>query len=380
MNLFLLSTLLAWICSLLLSLHYLCLGNLAKKAKNSEAENDERPSISIVITVHNQEKELRDNLPKILCQDYPAPFEVIVIDTNSEDGTEDYLEELEKSHVHLHHSSCPDTARDISISRLAITLGFRSACYEWVLLMAPDTTPQSEHWLDSFAQSCCEQIDAVQGFVRYGKTHGWNGIRCQFHRLWNQMMWMPWMMRFIPYKADASCLAYRKSLFLKHQGFASSFSLRYGAGILLVNHNIPQGRIALCLQPDSILEQEQPTSRIWKQQRMFYMETRRHMRHTFLYRLWYAFSILVHYLWMGLGFFTLLYFHPSEYIGYVMVGMWFISQIVSCTSWHLTAHRLGVRSSVLLLPILQSMIPLWHISAWIKWRTESKNSFRKKFV
>ena len=132
--------------------------------------------------------------------------------------------------MHLHHTFCPDTARDISLSRLAITLGFRSACYDWVLMMTADACPPSHHWLTGMAYHMTEEVDAVQGFVCYGHPHGWTGIKQHFFRLWQQSLWIPWCTHFAPYRADESCLAYRKSLFMSHQGFASNFSLRYGAG------------------------------------------------------------------------------------------------------------------------------------------------------
>lgn len=106
------------------SLHYLRLANMARKARRQEPHTGEFPPVSIVLTVHNQARELQANLPVILQQDYPAPFEVIVVDTNSDDGTLKMLEKLEEEYLHLHHTFCPDTARDISISRLHSPLAF----------------------------------------------------------------------------------------------------------------------------------------------------------------------------------------------------------------------------------------------------------------
>ncbi len=380
MNLFLILTVIAWIGAIACSLHYLRLAHLARKAQRKKPESPDCPSVSIIMTVHNQASSLKANLPVILAQDYAAPFEVIVVDMNSDDGTLGLLEKLEEENVHLHHTFCPNTARDISESRLALTLGFRSACYEWVLIMSADACPQSARWLGSIAQSLGQDVDAVQGFASYGKPHGWSGIKQHFFRLWQQSLWMPWSTHFAPYRADDACLAYRKSLFMSHQGFASSFSLRYGAATLLVNHNVQRGRMGLALDADTHLTEVQPGTLSWKHQRLFFMETRRHMHHALLYRLWYATRLWGNFAWLVLAAFTLLYFHPHIYIMYGMAVLWLLSTLTACASWHYMAHKMGVRSYALLLPLLLPLLPWWDLSAWLHWRFESRKTFRKKFI
>ncbi|MGN0234662.1 MAG: glycosyltransferase [Bacteroidaceae bacterium] len=377
---FLVITIVTWIFGLACSMHYLRLAYIAKKAKRQETHITCYPPVSIVMTVHNQARNLRQNLPTILTQDYPAPFEVIIVDMNSDDDTRKLLERMEEQYVHLHHTFCPDTARDISLSRLALTLGFRSACYEWVLIMTPDACPHSNEWLTGMAQSMSKDVDAVQGFVYYEQPQGWSGIKQHFFRLWQQSIWMPWCTHFTPYRADDSCLAYRKSLFMKHQGFASNFSLRYGAADLLVNHNVTRKRMGLALKPQDKLQEAQHSTQEWEQQRMFFMETRHHMRHKLLYCMWYATRLNACHIWILPAIYTLLFLQPHIYIMYSFGIMWFLSLLTACLSWHIMARSLHVSSYALLLPILQALIPWWDLKAWIHWRFESKKTFRKKFV
>lgn len=377
---FLVITIVTWLLGLACSLHYLRLANIAKEAKEQDTHITSYPSVSIVMTVHNQAHNLRQNLPAILTQEYPEPFEVIIVDMNSDDDTQKLLEGMEKQYMHLHHTFCPDTARDISLSRLALTLGFRSACYEWVLIMSPNAYPLSGDWLKSMALYMTKDVDAVQGFVHYGHPKGWSGIKQHFFRLWQQSIWMPWCTHFAPYRADDSCLAYRKSLFMQHQGFASNFSLRYGAADLLVNHNVSCKRMGIAIKPQATLQETQKSAEEWEQQRMFFMETRHHMHHSFLYRAWYATRLHACHLWILPALYTILFLQPHIYIMYSFAVMWLLSLITACLSWHIMARRLHVPSYALLLPVLQALIPWWDLNAWVHWRLESKKTFRKKFV
>ena len=55
--------------------------------------SDKKPGMSVIITASDQEEMLAKHLPRILEQDYPD-FEVIVVDDNSKDDTQELLERL----------------------------------------------------------------------------------------------------------------------------------------------------------------------------------------------------------------------------------------------------------------------------------------------
>ena len=84
---------------------YLRLANF--KGKQIRQEN--YPPVSIIICAKNEDANLKQNLPKILAQDYPN-FEVIVVDDNSEDGTTEYLFFLAQKEPRL-KAKCMDTER-----------------------------------------------------------------------------------------------------------------------------------------------------------------------------------------------------------------------------------------------------------------------------
>ena len=62
------------------------------------------PEISVVVPTYNRIETLRDVLPSLLAQDLPAEsFEVLVCDSNSTDGTAEYLAEMHAQHPNVHH-------------------------------------------------------------------------------------------------------------------------------------------------------------------------------------------------------------------------------------------------------------------------------------
>ena len=116
---FLLALLVLWVVCIVTALRLLETKRLAKKQKRMPLPAVPCP-VSVVIAVHNQAHLLKESLPVFLNQDYAEEYEVIVADKNSDDETSDLLEQYAETYPHLHVSKIPQTARDISLQRLAL--------------------------------------------------------------------------------------------------------------------------------------------------------------------------------------------------------------------------------------------------------------------
>lgn len=375
---FLLVLLVLWIVCIISTLRLLKMKYMAKRQKQAPLPSVPCP-VSVVIAVHNQAHLLRESLPILLNQDYAEDYEVIVVDKNSDDETADLLEEYSDIYPHLHVSRIPQTARDISLQRLALTLGLRSADYEWVAFVSPQCIPTSNQWLTHFTRFCSEQKDAVVGLASFKREKGWNAARCRFLKLWNQMHWLPYSDRHAPYYTDGYCFLYRKSLFMKHQGFASSANLLAGAETLLVNHHIARKRCAANLDPQAVLLQHVPSSREWKQERLFYMETRRWMRHSFLYRMRYFIDTASPILYALLTIALLVWFFPATVTFSIILAMWLLRICLRAFCFWQVEKELKIGRHWP-LAFLECLIPLWDFQAWVRHLFTRKNTFRKKFV
>lgn len=374
-----LATLILWGICLWQAIGFGRLGRLVQRQSRKPLRSDV-PPVSIVLTCHDHAMQLRQTLPKLLTQEYPADYEIIVVDMHSTDDTKDILEELEYTHPHLHHTHCPSTARDISLHRLALTLGIRAAAHEWVVLSEADCRPSGPQWLLHLMQPCTDDKDAVLGVMRYDDERGWAARRRQFFHLWQQMRWLPEAMHSAPYRADEACLCYRRSHFMEHQGFAASANLEAGAATLLVNRHVKRGRCDVSLHPQAFVRQEQPPTRRWRQDRLFFMETRHHMAHGLPYRLRYATALMAQMLWPIAAIMLIAICWPNPYV-LVPVGlMW--TALIAVRQWQffLTTRALGIRPFHASLPLFLHLPLVWDLGAWLRWRMSDKKNYRKRFV
>jgi hyaluronan synthase len=93
------------------------------------------PTVSIIISVRNEENAIGRTVETCFLTDYPAPKrEVIVIDDGSTDGTPRVLEELRKRYPGLRTSTLPPSGK-----RLAMAQGVLKATGEIVIFVDSDT-------------------------------------------------------------------------------------------------------------------------------------------------------------------------------------------------------------------------------------------------
>jgi len=366
------------------SLNYNKLGKMIEIAKEEKLSGQDI-GISIIVTTHNQQEELRRNLPQFFNQEYEGEFEVIVADMASKDDTKHYLEKMQENHSNLHVCLMPTTARDISLHRMAITLAMRASTHDWVIITQADCCPASSKWLSHMTSRCTskEGVDMVIGLTKYSHAKHWNGLRRRFYRIFYQMLGFTWANNHRAYLAESTNLGYRKSTFFNHKGFADHSNLIAGATEIMVNRQSTKDNTALALNPESFMLQECPReSRLWEQERLFYMETRHHFTQWFVYRL-HSFMIVVI---NSLFTITLFGVVVTESIlqKWILVGiiiaLWIAYLIFRSIQWHKTIKALDEHSMHISLPVLLNMVPIWHIDSWLNWLFTKKKTFRKKFV
>lgn len=364
-----------WGLSMLRCYRYLYIPRMVAQAKAEPLpEPSSLPPLSVIVVAHEQCDTLRQHLPSILEQDYPRGFEVIVVDMNSKDDTADYLESLAKRYPHLHISRTPDSARNVSPIRLALTLGIRAASHDWVVLTQADCKPVSSHWLTRLGQQC----------MREGKqVVGGNTITDHFLTNWRQLFYLPYANRHGAYTTTGTNLCYRRSLFLSHRGFADDTHLLTGAVEIMVNHYSNRSNTTICLHPDAFVRQDRPayTGR-WRRDQLFFMEAQSHFHRKLMRMAWIA-EILT--LWVvtlsfvvAIGSEIQLFHRPRMAAGIGLFALFYYIWYAFCV--HRAFRALHLPASILFLPFLLHTAAIADILGWLRWCFTRKRTFHKRFI
>lgn len=222
----------------------------------------------------------------------------------------------------------------------------------------------------------------VAGLTRYAHAKRWNGLRHRFKRLYEQMLMLPMASNHGLYQCESTNLCYRRSTFLSHRGFADHANLIAGATEIMVNNTSRGGNVALALSPESFMLQDCPESRMWEQDHLYAVETRRYYNHWVLYRLQHGLGVWTDRLYRIalLGSLALECWAQQWVLAAVTGVLALVHIIFRSHEWHRTTSIIGERSMHLTLPLLIALVPWWDNKTWFKWLFTNKKTFRKKFV
>ncbi|MCT8972032.1 glycosyltransferase family 2 protein [Microbaculum marinisediminis] len=111
--------------------------------------------VSVVIPTKNPGRIFRDVLDRVLAQDCPWPYEVLVIDSGSSDGTQDYARA--KPGVRLHEIAPEDFGHGRTRN-----LGASLTTSEYVAFLTHDALPVDNAWLRALV-GALEQDPSIAG-------------------------------------------------------------------------------------------------------------------------------------------------------------------------------------------------------------------------
>lgn len=223
----------------------------------------ELPGVSVIISSHSRPDMLMPFLEDIYSQAYPAPLEVIIVNSDGEEYMADNIKMLQGRFPKLKSTFVPSGCRNLSRRKLAITLGIKAATQPIVLLTCGNCRAEGDGWLGAMMRHFAEGADIVIGSTAMRDIDAGKGIgpMRSFDTLINAMRRLPAAIAGRPVGADCCNLAYRRKLFFDCSGFSNSLNLNYGDDDIFVSELAKGNVVEAELSPDSVLISYEPTPR-----------------------------------------------------------------------------------------------------------------------
>jgi len=206
--------------------------------------------ISVIISARNEAKNLAENLPAILEQNY-RDFEVIVVNDCSLDDSEEVLKELCSKYPHLKVVVVTEHDRFKTGKKFALTMGIKAAKNEYLLFTDADCHPASSNWIGLMAANFKRGTEIVLGYSPYKSRGGFLNAFIRFETIRTAINYLSAALAGNPYMGIGRNLAYTKTLFFKNKGFASHMHVMSGDDDLFVNENADSGNTVIEIHPDS---------------------------------------------------------------------------------------------------------------------------------
>ena len=238
--------------------------------KTGTAEN--QPPVSILITAHDNLAELERNLSMFLRQQYAADYQVIVVCQSTDGETLDFLKRTAAENPHLYYTYIPESSRYMSRKKLQITLGVKAAKHEWIILTEPNCRPSNDKWLQTMARQCQDPNHLVLGYVALDEetksVRRFDSIRKAYYVLRRAQ-------QTYGYRSHMPNVAFRKSDFMKEQGYQGDLEYVRGEYDFLVNKYAHCGDTATELDCDAWLIREAPSSKSWHNAHLYLQASRK---------------------------------------------------------------------------------------------------------
>ena len=307
--------------------------------------------VSIVVCARNELDNLRRLLPLLLKQDYPAAFEIVLIDDRSEDDTYLYAQQLAQYY--------PSTVRLVSIARTpdgfapkkyALTLGIKAARHPRLLFTDADCIPATNQWLRLMQRGLAQGggADVVLGFSAYAAAPGFLNQLVRYETLLTAAQYLGFAWRGWAYMGVGRNLAYTRACFTATKGFASHIRQLSGDDDLLVQDAVRQGqRVAVVADPAAhTLSAPAETWAAWWRQKRRHLSAGRAYR--FADRLRIGTFVLANMLFYLAT--VVLVFSPNNWVPLAVV--WVLRTLFVSAVYARLSQRLDQPVTVGLLPVL----------------------------
>jgi poly-beta-1,6-N-acetyl-D-glucosamine synthase len=229
--------------------------------KTPEMVDTEDNAVSIIICAKNEAKNLKLFLPKVLEQQYKQ-FEVVVVNDCSEDETIDVLQQLQAKYAHLKVCTIQADEYFEQGKKWALTLGIKAAQYPYLLLTDADCYPISNKWLQLMRSQFNAKTDIVLGYGKYETQNHFLNRLIRYDTMTIAANYLGYAVRHKTYMGVGRNLAYKKTLFFAHKGFATHQHMMSGDDDLFISEAATPENVAIEIIPEAFTVSLPKTS--WK--------------------------------------------------------------------------------------------------------------------
>lgn len=264
------------------------------KPQPDPEEGSEFPKASIIIYADCSEELLDRTIDRIVKEDYPD-FEIIVVCDSLVEEANILNERYGSKYNNVYVTFIPPGSHNLSRRKLAITSGVKASTGEIIVTTVGNIEiPENHKWLRSLLSPFCgyqgKYVDISLGLsvINPADLTGYGRWYRRFDSVLSNALWIGYAANGNPYRGDGNNLAFRKSVFLEHKGYAKTINLHNGDDDLFISEIANSSNTRVVISEDSILTTVWPNgaNKIWSQRKESYNFTARWLRKSPFIRDW----------------------------------------------------------------------------------------------
>ena len=210
-------------------------------------ENEGTNKITILLSVRNEEERIREIIDKFAEQQF-EDYQILVINTYSEDNTYEILNVLSETNPRLKITSLSQETR--FSEKQAINIGLKGSSSPWVILLTPSSGFINPEWLKKLNEIITPETDAVIAYSNVERTKGMRNLICRLERFNQFIVSGAWTVAGKPFVFNENNILFKKSLYFDTLGFRHKLNRNFANLELIFNENFKKGRVKITTNPD----------------------------------------------------------------------------------------------------------------------------------
>ena len=318
-------------------------------------KEEAQEGVSVIVCAHNERTNLESLLPILLHQRF-TPYEVIVADDRSTDGTRELLRSTSATYPQLRVVTVKEYPPRVQPKKHALTQAILAARYDKLLLTDADCRPASPHWVKLMTAPLEGSTAFVLGYSPYTTERSWLNRFIRYETFHTGFLYAAAAVAGHPYMGVGRNLAYRKLFFLNKGGFNGHQTVVGGDDDLWVNQHATQYNTEVVLNREALTYSVPKAT--WTD---YYHQKKRHL-HVGQHYQW------TDKLWLGLlSFSTVIFWTAGISLGILcnncggIVILFLVRWLILAVVFNTARRRLHDPINLGLLPILDVLHVMYYV-------------------
>lgn len=199
---------------------------------NKKVDDGNNNPFSLIITVRNEEDNLKNNLPGILSIT-EVDFEVVVVDDYSQDNSYLVLGLMKERYNRLKISMLNQETR-FSI-KLAQNIAIKAAKNDWVLITPVSIAKVTPNWLKNMSTVFTNEKNIVLGYSNVLYDKGFFNQLYRIENFYSHAKSVGFILNRIPFVYSEENVAFRKKKYFEMGGYGKNITEPFANLELLIN-------------------------------------------------------------------------------------------------------------------------------------------------
>ncbi len=222
--------------------------------RKSKVEQKKTNPLSLILTVRNEEEQLKQNIPKILSLE-DVDFEMVIVDDFSQDNSYLVLGLLKDRYKRLTISMLNQETR--FSTKLAINLAIKATKNNWVLGFPVSLSDVKADWLDEISGEMAENKNVIVAYSNVTTSKGFYNTLFRIEKYFQYTKSTAYILNGIPFVYTDENVAFRKEKYFELKGYRQKINEPYANLELLINTFIRKNTTSVLFNKESSIQKSE---------------------------------------------------------------------------------------------------------------------------